>query len=117
MTYLTFLHCENGQRIPAAFAEKSVDEIVSRELDHNFSFVSESKVETVSKVRCIEFLDKNISARWNNNDVTLNRVFSLSDAYMARHQLYHRIRVEFTIHYPTGIRMKHQCAYVPGMFG
>ena len=117
MEYRTFLHCENGARIPAVFAEKSVDEIVSLELENIFSFVSESKVKTESKVRCIEFLDKNISARWNNNYVTLNRVFSLSDSCMARYQLYHRIRVEFTIHCPTGAQMKHSCAYTPGMFG
>lgn len=116
MEYLTFLHCENGKRIPAAFAEKSIDEIVSRELENNFTFINESKVEFNSKVRCIEFLNAN-PIPWKSVKITIRRIFSLSDAFMARHQLFYKYRAEFVIHYPNGSHIKSGCAYIPGMFG
>lgn len=115
MVYRTFLHCENGKRIPAVFAEKSIDEIVSRELEHRFTFVNESKVEFDSKVRCIEFLNAN-PIPWKNVKITIRRIFSLSDAFMARYQLCYKYRVEFVIHYPNGSHIKSGCAYIPGMF-
>ena len=116
MEYRTFLHCENGERIPAVFAEKSIDEIVSSELEHRFTFVNESKVEFDSKVRCIEFLNAN-PIPWKNVKITIRRIFSLSDAFMARHQLYYKYRAEFVIHHPNGLNIISGCAYIPGMFG
>lgn len=116
--YRIVLHCENALCIPVQL-NGSVDEIAVEYIDKQFSrcvrnLNGETSIEIV-KCSCIEFLD-DIRIPWNNWQVTVNRIYSLSPSYMKRHNIFYPFRVEFTIHYPTGIAMIRRCAYHPGMF-
>lgn len=111
-----FLHCENGKRI-SLLTDESVQSIVDNYLGKPFCFVRNSFVhdETYSTVRCVEFVDP-VRFNWQGNPADLLSVYTLSDEYMNRYQIYERKRVRVKVHYPIGVAMNTSYAYVPGMF-
>ena len=114
MNRAMYLHCENGHRVPLT-SDEPIQTIVDRYIDHPFTFINAVQDETTSRVRCIEFLG-NLPFKFNQQNASLNRIYTISPKEMKQRGLDSRLRAQFTVHYPTGIAMKTSCAYVPNMF-
>ena len=56
--------------------------------------------ETRSYGRCIEFLDRNQYADSHGNVHVVKRVYSISDAYMGRYNLFNRFRYTENVYSP-----------------
>ena len=60
----------------------------------------ETGVETHSHGRCVEFLDRNQYADSHGNVHVVKRVYSISDAYMQRYNLFNRYRYTENVYSP-----------------
>ena len=113
------VHFDNGDHIDTRI-NGDIDTIVNYYLDHKFPFLSESGKETVATARCVEFLDRPRQDLPSHSYRRIHRVYSLSEKYMKRHELYTKFRCMYTrpnesLFIPFDD--KTDCAYVPGMFG
>lgn len=103
------VHFDNGNSITTQI-NATIGTVVSYYLDRQFPFEDESGHESMSTARCIEFVEEP-RIQLGDIGITLKRVYSLSESYMRRHNLYYRFRVEYFAHYPTGVSMPIECSY------
>ena len=112
------VHFDNGDRIDTRI-NGDIDTIVNYYLDHQFPFLDDHGKETTAKARCVEFLDRPRQDLSPHTYRRIHRVYSLSEKYMKRHELYTKIRCSFSTPSPSMFISRwdtHDCAYVPSMF-
>lgn len=105
------VHYDNGDSITTRI-NADVSEIVNYYLDKPMYGVDLS-----ARARCIEFLDGPVLP-FRPQETILRRVYSLSDAYMKRHNLYNRFRFTADVYdrfSPVPID-REDAAYISGMF-
>ena len=105
------VHYDNGDTITTRI-NADVSEIVNYYLDKPMYGVDLS-----ARARCVEFLD-GPALRYRPNTTILRRVYSLSDAFMNRHNLYNRFRFTANVYdrfSPVPIYCE-DAAYISGMF-
>lgn len=109
--YNICVHYDNGDSI-ATRINANVSEIVNYYLDKPMYGVDLS-----ARARCVEFLD-GPALRYRPNTTILRRVYSLSDAFMNRHNLHNRYRFTADVYdrfSPVPIDCE-DAAYISGMF-
>lgn len=86
------VHYDNGDSIETKI-NATVPEIVSYYLDKKQSFSYGDGPETMATARCVEFVGGIMSYnKWTNKSEELSRVYSISDRFMKRHDLYNKFR-------------------------
>lgn len=114
--YTIRVHYDNGDSITTRI-NGTVSDIVNYYLDKPYFFERPGKKqETKAVARCIEFLDVRPARRCGNDVERLRRVYSLSQAYMQRHDnCWTKFRVTYETDRFCGYDV-YDCAYIPGMF-
>lgn len=105
------VHYDNGDSITTRI-NANVSEIVNYYLDKPMYGVDLS-----ARARCVEFLD-GPALRYRSDTTILRRVYSLSDAFMKRHNLHSRYRFTADVYdrfSPVPVD-KEDAAYIHGMF-
>ena len=113
------VHFDNGDHIETRI-NGDIDTIVNYYLDHSFPFLSESGKEVTAKARCVEFLNCKPVENHYGKVRRLLRVYTVSESRMKFLGLESKIRCTFSSPNPSLFISqwdKHDCAYVPGMFG